>query len=148
MFMRIAGSLAVLFLFGAAIPAEEKKAEKFDAAKMVGEWKITEGMKMGEKVEAKAMEGKVTIDKDAITIKSADGMVYVMGYKIDDKTTPAGIDMVGKEGPAKDVKAIGIIALDGDTLKLCYGLGDARPKDFKSTKEGGTLSFAMKKEKK
>ena len=146
--MRIAMSLVPLFFVGAAWAADEKKAEKFDAAKIVGEWKLTEGTKMGEKVEAKGLEAKVTIDKDSITIKGSDGMVYVMSYKIDDKASPAAIDMVGKDGPVKDMKAAGIIALEGDTLKLCYGLGEERPKAFASKKEGGTLLFTMKKEKK
>ena len=47
-------------------------------------------------------------------------MTHVMKYKVDASKTPIQIDFVGEEGPAKDFKAEGIIALDGDTLKLAY----------------------------
>jgi uncharacterized protein (TIGR03067 family) len=62
------------------------------------------------------------------------------------------IDMEGDEGPAKGFKAEGIIALDGDTLKLAYstnipGFDGKRPEKFESTKDNKAFLFLMKKAK-
>lgn len=130
--------------------AEEKK-EKLDAAALVGRWKITEGSKGGEKSDAKTISGDVTINKETITIEGG-GDKHVMKYKIDASKSPAHIDMVGEEGPAKDIKAEGIISIDGDTIKLAYvpnipGFDAKRPEKFESTKENKAFLFTMKKAK-
>ena len=70
-----------------------EKAEKFDAAKLVGDWKITDGMKAGEKIADDAGKGAVTITKDKISLKSMD-MSFVFAYKIDDKKDPVALSPV------------------------------------------------------
>ena len=56
------------------------------------------------------------------------------------------------DGPVgKGEKRKGIIALDGDTLKLAYHSTDATaaaPKDFDAKKGSGNHSFTLKREKK
>ena len=60
--------------------------------------------------------------------------------------------MEGKEGPAAGTKAEGIVALDGDTLKLAYTTNipefdGKRPEKFESTKDNKAFYFVMTKEK-
>lgn len=143
--MKLLGPLCAMFVAISPTMAEDKTA--FDASKIEGTWKIVSGIKYGEKVEAKSLEGTVIITKDLITIKGGD-MTHEMTYKLDTKTTPVSITMTGKEGPAKDMTAEGIIELKGEQLKLCYGFpGEKRPTAFESKKDDKNLCFVMKKAK-
>jgi uncharacterized protein (TIGR03067 family) len=147
--MKLLGTLFALVAVTGLVSAEEKA--KFDASKLVGKWKLTEGTKSGMKVDEKNLAGEVTIDKDAITIQGGD-MKHVMAYKIDATKSPVEITMEGKEGPSTGSKADGIIALDGDTLKLAYttnipGFDGKRPTKFESTKDDKAFYFVMKRVK-
>lgn len=147
--MRLFATLFALVAVSGLAFGEEKA--KFDAAKLVGKWKFTEGTKAGDKVEAKNLESDVTFTKDSVTIEGG-GEKHVMKFKIDASKSPVQIDFEGEEGPAKGFKAEGIIALDGDTLKLAYstnipGFDGKRPEKFESTKDNKSFLFLMKKAK-
>jgi uncharacterized protein (TIGR03067 family) len=146
--MKLLGSLFALVAVAGLSSAEEKK---FDASKLEGKWKITEGMKNGEKVKDDNLKADVIITKDTVTIKASD-MTHVMAYKLDTSKSPVQIDMEGKEGPAAGTKGEGIISLDGDTLKLAYttnipGFDGKRPEKFEAAKDSKAFYFVMKKEK-
>lgn len=141
---------AVALVVCAGVAAAEDK--KFDAAKLEGKWTITAGWKEGDKLDAKNIAGEVTIAKDTFTIKGEDGMTHVMGFKLDAAKTPIQIDMVGKEGPAKDIKAEGVIEMKGEELHLAYvaqipGMEGKRPTKPESTKDNKALYFVLKKAK-
>ncbi len=135
-------SLAVGLMATVTVAADDKPA--LDPAKLVGDWTLAEGTKAGEKQEK--IEGAITITKDKLTLKAGD-MTFVFGYKLDPKTTPAGIDMHIIEPEAfKDGKAKGIVKLADGKVTLCYHpMGGDRPKEFKSTKENGHHLFVVKK---
>ena len=148
--MKLFGTLFAL-VAAAGLAAADEKA-KFDASKLVGTWKFTEGTKSGMKVDEKNLAAEVTIDKDTITIKGAGDEKHVMGYKIDATKSPAEITMEGKEGPSMGTKADGIIALDGDTLKLAYttnipGFDGKKPTKFESAKDDKAFYFVLKRVK-
>lgn len=141
--------LSVSFLSLSSGIAEDKKEEKFDASKIVGDWKITSGTKLGEAVDKKSLEGLIVIDKEKIQIKDGDKVEHEMTYKLDTTKTPVHIDMKGTVGPAKDIEAEGIIELKDGTLKLCYGFpGEKRPTAIPPKKDEKTLYFEMKHAKK
>src|SRR5262249_54455282 len=99
-----------------------------------------------EKIDKERLAAKVTIKKDELHIPAGPDMKFIMGYKIDASKSPSAIDMDIKDGPVKEGKAVGIIALDGDTLKLCYDpMGVTRPTKFESTKDNGAFSFVLKR---
>jgi uncharacterized protein (TIGR03067 family) len=53
-----------------------------------------------------------------------------------------------KDGPFQGGKAVGIITLEGDELKLCYSPnGDKRPAKFESTADNGAHLFILKRAK-
>lgn len=130
--------------------AEDKKADKaagkFDAAKVVGVWKLADGMKGGDKIGDDAKKGTCTITKDAITLKGDDGMTFKFSYTTDAKTDPAGIDLeIVEPDGLKGTKAKGIVAADGKMVKLAYHpMGGDRPKTFESTKDNGVYMFTLK----
>jgi uncharacterized protein (TIGR03067 family) len=147
--MKLFATLFTLIAVTGLACAEEKP--KFDAAKLVGKWKFTEGTKAGTKVEAKNLETDVTFTKDTVTLEGG-GEKHVMKYKVDATKSPIQVDFEGEEGPAKGFKAEGILAIDGDTVKLAYstnipGFDGKRPEKFESTKDNKAFLFVMKKAK-
>src|SRR3954463_11529267 len=67
---------------------------------------------------------------------SPDKGIYSLGTESKIKT----IDVTGTEGPNAGKKIPGIYELNGETLRICYGLrGSPRPTEFKSPP--GTQSF-------
>jgi uncharacterized protein (TIGR03067 family) len=123
--------------------AQEKKGE---APKLEGKYKLVSGKVNGKDIDEEAKKSDYTITADKITIKGKEGS-FVMGYKLNPKTTPVGIDMEILEGPegTKGAKAEGIVELKGDLLKLAYSMDkDKRPKNFEG-KEGNV--FELKKAK-
>jgi len=130
----------------AAFAVADDKKDKFEADKMVGDWTIVEGVRMGEKVGADRLKVKVKVSKETFTLEGEMGK-FVMGYKLGTAATPVTIDMEIKEGPVPEGKAIGIVSLKGDELKLCY-VPDAsakRPEKFESTKDNSAFFFTLKR---
>lgn len=143
MFRMIA--LVLILTISSISMADEKSKPKFDPKSIVGTWTITSGLKYGEKVEAKALEGDIVIAADKITIKSPD-MTHEMTYKLDTSKSPVVIDMEGTEGAAKGFKTEGIIEVTKDGLKLAYAFpGEKRPEKFESPKDSKVLYFQLKK---
>ena len=68
-------------------------------------------------------------------------------YTIDPSAKPKTIDVSGVEGPNAGKKLLAIYELQGDTLRICYGLGGSpRPTEFKSP--AGTPTFLVTYERK
>jgi len=139
----------VLSLFVVAVVGSEEKKEALDPAKLVGDWTYVSGVKAGEKVAKDTLAAKVTFNKDTVFVPVAGtDMKFTMAFKIDAKESPATIDMDIKDGPVKEGKALGIIAIDGDDMKLCYTFeGAKRPTKFESTKENKAHYFVLKRAK-
>jgi uncharacterized protein (TIGR03067 family) len=147
-------TLVVAFSIVVAANAEDTKAKAaFDPAKIVGVFQITEGTRQGDKIDKEKLKAKITVTKNTFTVPTEDpNQKFLIEYKIDTKPTPAAIDMEIKDGPVKDIKAIGIVGADGDGFKLCYvvqeGPDSKRPAKFESTKENNAFLFVLKPEKK
>lgn len=126
--------------------ADDPKTE-IDPSKMEGKWIIADAVKLGKKSGKKALDGEVIIDKTTITIKSPE-MTYVMKYRLDLKTKPTGIVLLGLEGPIKSTIFDGIIELKDDELKLCYAMPNYdRPTAFISTKKEHSWMLRLKRDK-
>jgi uncharacterized protein (TIGR03067 family) len=143
-------SLAFLFGFSFTQAADEKKADaKFDAEKMLGKWKVTDGKKKGTAIGDDAKKGLYEITKDKIHIKGDDGKdMFVMEYTVDAKASPATIDMKITVAPMEGIvgsKGLGIVSVDGDTFKISYDPeGKNRPGKFDSD---DFYNFTLKREK-
>jgi uncharacterized protein (TIGR03067 family) len=123
--------------------SQEKKGE---APKLEGKWTLVSGKVNGTATGDDAKKSMFTFTSDKMTIKSMD-LTFVMGYKLDPKTDPVSVDLEILEGPegTKGSKAVGIVELKGDVLKLAYSMDkDKRPKNFEG-KEGNTFEFKKAK---
>jgi uncharacterized protein (TIGR03067 family) len=141
----MAAAVAVLFT-GVAVADDKKEAPKFDAAKMVGTWTITAGMKDGTKADVEKDKYK---DAVKMTLKTPDG-TFEFKYAVNDKASPVEVDLeITAPDMFKGAKATGIVKMDGDTLMLCYpAMGGEKPKNFDAKEKSGHYSFTMKKAEK
>jgi len=126
--------------------AEDKKFGKLE-----GKWSYTAGMRDGDKVAKEALQGEVIFTKDQITVPSGGDKPFLMKYTLNMKVMPVAIDMEITDGPVTEGKALGIVEVDGDALKIAYApvMDDKtmRPKKFESTKENGAFYFELKRVK-
>jgi uncharacterized protein (TIGR03067 family) len=131
--------LAAVVLALAAVRAEER-APAGDKGKpgpgaLVGAYTIVSGEHEGKKEPPERIKGTtVLITRDTITVTDrTKKKAYVASYKLDTGSTPWKITMTSMEAPTKGEVARGLIAKEGDTVKLIYALpGGAQPKDFKT----------------
>ena len=136
---------AALVLAVVTTAAAEDKKDTFDPKSLIGTWVYVSGVKYGNKVDAKALEGEVIVTADKITIKAPD-KTHVMTYKLDAGKSPVKIDMEGLEGDAKGFKSEGILEVKGAEWRLAYAFpGEKRPEKFDSPKDSKILVFTMKK---
>ena len=128
----------------AVTAAADDKPAPLDPAKLAGDWTVVEATKAGDKSDKP--DGTLTVAKDKLTLKAGD-LTFVFTYKLDEKATPATIDMeIVEPDSFKGGKAKGILKMADGKVTLCYHpMGGDRPKDFTSTKENGTFLFGMKK---
>jgi uncharacterized protein (TIGR03067 family) len=127
----------------------DAKNKGFDAAKLVGDWKIAEGKRNGDPISEMGMKTPIKVTKDTFTLGTGD-QKFVMAYKLDTKASPVAIDISIKEGPVNEGKALGIIAVDGNKVKLCYVVDDGsnkRPTKFESTKDNNAANFVLEPKK-
>ena len=130
-------AIVCLSLCAVIAPAQVGKGK--GGLKVEGSWAITSLMFDDEKLGAETLEKLMPV----FTFKEGKYTFLAMGkqdeagsYKIDAKMKPAHIDIMIEEGKDKGKTQVGLIAVDGDTLKMALARPGAkdRPKDF----EGGT----------
>ncbi len=110
-----------------SLNADEKK---IDAKKLEGKWVFVKGMKNGNDASDEMKKGEVEIEKDGMTLRDG-GQSFKFKFTIDDKQTPAAIDLEITDSPfGAGMKAKGIISLEGDDFKLCYAPEGDRPTKF------------------
>ena len=146
MIRKLLGASAVLFLVALPSPAADEKSDK---DKIKGTWEMTSVEFGGQKLpipEGKGMS--LTFDGDKV-IKKEPGKKDEAGtFKIDEKKKPKEIDLIvpkegGKEGETMTMK--GLYEIDGDTLRICFGMKeDTRPTAF-DAKEAGVMTLKRKK---
>ena len=112
-----------------------------DAKAIQGTWSPTKAELRGVTMNddfLKSIVLKLEAGKYEVTAENVDKSTYT----IDPASKPKTIDITGTEGPNVGKKIPAIYELDGDTLRICYGLrGSPRPTEFKSVK--GTQAFLI-----
>jgi uncharacterized protein (TIGR03067 family) len=119
------------------------KSGGLSATDLVGTWTYASGMRGGQAVANERIAGEVVFTEDTITLPVAEGMKFVMSYKLVTDDTPIGIDLEIKDGPEGGT-AKGIIKKDGDQIVFCYdAFGGKRPETFESTDDNGFFLFTL-----
>lgn len=144
-------SLAILL----AAPAPKEGAKE---AKLEGNWQLAEAEGAGPKGSKEELEKKpvrFVIEKDVIKIietrePAGKERIEEATYEVDMTKKPATINIKPKGAP-KEIVVQGIIEVDANTLKLCFGRnGKERPKEFKgdASKDQQLMIFKRLEEKK
>jgi uncharacterized protein (TIGR03067 family) len=122
---------AVALLSGADAP----KKPPADGDRIQGVWNLVSSER-GGKAEAGDEKQPLQIEftAESFRFRLPAGARRAQPYTLDPGKSPKAIDWLGDR---KDVSPVpGIYELDGDTLKVCWGVGDkVRPREFK-TKAG------------
>ncbi len=138
-------ALAIVGCLGITVAEEPKKPVK---GELDGLYTIVAGEKDGKEVSADKLKGSlIKFDGDRVMGTDKDKKEFFGStFTVDKTTTPFTITMT-TTAPKAGEKAMGIIEMKGDTVKLCYALpGGETPKEFK-TKEKQHC-FTMKRETK
>jgi uncharacterized protein (TIGR03067 family) len=134
-------------------------ADDADSKKMLkdleGSYKVTAAEDSGEALPARFLGAyeKISIkgDQFSLTLKGEDGKLVtkVATITVDATKKPAYFDMKAEDGPKKEKTAMGIISIDGDTIKLCFNdeADNKRPAEFKTSKTGKNVLLTLKKQK-
>jgi uncharacterized protein (TIGR03067 family) len=140
-------SLIIGLALAVAAPAPKDAAKP--APKLEGEWVV-------EKFEGP----KAETPPGSITLRFTESRISIFepkrekpeeaDYTVDLTKKPAQIDIRPLQGgPAnKELVVYGILAIDGDTLKLCFGKdGAGRPTELKGDVEKGIMLITLKRTK-
>ena len=116
-------ALAVIACFGIAIGQDPKKPAKNG---LDGLYSVTAGEKDGKEIPPDKLKGLlIKFDGDKVMGTDKDKKVFFGStFTIDKTTSPYTITMTST-APKAGEKAMGIIEMKGDTVKLCYALGCA-----------------------
>ena len=129
---------AAAFALAAVAVASAQPADDFKAA--AGKWTVTKATIGGKDFTAAFKTLELQIAPDGAYTLKINGETDRGTVKADPTKTPKEMDILGKEGPnaGKTIKTI--YKLDGDTMTVCYELGDGdRPTAFES--KAGTKQF-------
>lgn len=110
--------------------------------KLQGTWVIVSAVSDGTKApEEQTKPIKIVFNGNKATFFVNDkGSAATI--KVDASKKPVWIDSLEKGAPKA---SLGIIALEGDTLKMCTFKEDKRPMEFKSDKGSGALLLILKR---
>ena len=131
---------AAAFVLAALAVASAQPADDFKGA--AGKWTVTKAA-LGGKDVTKSFKGiELVLTPDGAYTLSLSGETDKGTVKVDAARTPKEMDIIGKEGPNAGKTFKTIYKLDGDTMTVCYELGDGpRPKTFES-KAGSKVFLA------
>ncbi|MFO0929932.1 MAG: TIGR03067 domain-containing protein [Gemmataceae bacterium] len=118
------------------------------AGRLVGHYTLVGGeLPNGKSPSKSAIGARVQFTKDLVrSFDARDNEQYVARYVLDTTQEPWVIHMTSVSPKAGD-RADGIVALEGDTLRLCYALpGGKRPREFKTGDR--LMLFTMKRDTK
>ncbi len=123
--------LTVGLLVGAGVAGDEAKKDK---DKLQGTWKAVTMERRGESKDD-TQDHRLIFAGDEFTIKRGDQELIKGKFKLTPDQKPRAIDMEITEDPQAENKGKtvqGIYALDGDSLKWCFGEpgGADRPKEL------------------
>lgn len=119
--------------------------DQFNRKKFKGTWKVIEGERSGQKVDASRLPPAIEVTEKELTIPTGDGNPFKFSYKIDSSKSPAHIDFEITGGPVPQGKALGIIKIEKGIVTLCYdSKGEKRPEKFETSEGDGRFLFKLK----
>ncbi|HXG12536.1 MAG TPA: TIGR03067 domain-containing protein [Gemmataceae bacterium] len=136
---------------GLLLAADDKEdAARKELEKLQGTWEMAALEVEGQPVPAEKLQGTTLLIKGDRYIVKVKDQTYETIITLDPTKKPKTIDMVFLDGPNKDKVHRGIYELEGDTFKLCRGLGPdrERPTEFATWPDTGVFLVVWKRQAK
>lgn len=144
-------AVMILFLAAGISTAADDETSKKLLKDLEGSYKVTAAEALGkspksfldtfEKISIKGAKFSVTfkVDNQLAT--------EVASITVDAIKKPIHFDVKDDSGPSKGKTHLGIISLDGETIKICYNTSSAqkRPTEFKTTKNDEFVFLTLKR---
>jgi uncharacterized protein (TIGR03067 family) len=140
--------LLCVVLTALVLAADADDAKK-ELAKLAGTWSAVSIERDGKAMPAdKLKSSTLTITGDKYVVKMGELMIEGV-YKLDPAQKPKAIDATRTNGDDKGKTLLGIYALEGDELKMCFNGPDVkeRPKEFGAKSGSGTALYVFKRGK-
>src|SRR5262245_44720013 len=111
-----------------------------------GIWQATSAIVSGDAISAEPVRTiRLTLTADPLTTARGAETRCDSSYTVNTQKSPSEIEMIGIADFAGQ-PALGIYALTGETLQLCYRMpGFSRPTDFESAKGSGAFLITLKR---
>ena len=137
-------------LVAASAAAAEKQTDANVASQVVGTWSCAAATINGKPLtETTVKKLHLTMTDTRYQTQRNEEVLFDSTYRLDTTKSPAHISLVGTEGDLAGKEAQGIIAMEGDTLKICYTMpGKPRPVTFTSPTNSEAYLIVWKREKK
>ena len=134
-FLRLVATVPLVLMPACSGKGQDEQSKK-DHAALQGEWAIVSAESNGEPPPPGLLdEAKFAFSGDKLTLLGKDGT-----FELDASKSPRQIDFIrGKS------RQIGIYELDGNSLKLCVGPSDDRPKEFKTKPRTDHSLFVLRR---
>jgi len=141
--MRTMLILSMLLLAGGNAQDQAKK----DLKRMQGTWVLAALEVDGKPVPDDKLKDTLLIVKGNKYITRVKDREIETTFTLDPSKKPRAIDMVFGEGEKKDKVLKGIYEIDGDTLRICRGLGpdQERPAQFGTWPDTGFFLVTWKR---
>jgi uncharacterized protein (TIGR03067 family) len=119
-----------------------------DTARIQGEWTCVSAVVDGKSLPAQVVAKlKLVMTAERYrTVRGEEEVLFDSTYRLEPGRDPKWIEMVGTEGDVAGKAALGIYALDVDTLNICYTMpGAERPGEFESRAGSGRYLVTWKR---
>jgi uncharacterized protein (TIGR03067 family) len=150
-------AIAPMLLFGflvagatAADPAPKKPPTAAEELQhFQGTWQIESWQEKGKAIPAPDLKKRGVFFGANLFVYRRDGKLHQAGsLQLEPSRSPKTVNLSVKEGDGKDGVMLGIYAISGDTLKLCYDPeGQKRPENFTPDSKSGFTLIELKKPK-
>ena len=114
--------------------------------KLEGIWQATAAIVNGQQMPLDTVRTiQLALTETRFTTRRAGETLFDSSYSVNVAKIPNEIEMIGIEDFAGK-PALGIYALDGDVLQLCYRMpGSPRPTAFESADSSGAFLITLKR---
>jgi len=131
------------------LPSVARGDDKADLASLQGDWKTVSAKRAGKDAPPAILESKLNVAKNTLTlisVRNGKERKEPINMKLDSSKSPKQIDLVDKEGKAKN---IGIYKIEGKKFTLCFTrASEPRPTQFASKEGSKTFLMVFERAKK
>lgn len=140
-------TLAALLLAQPESPTPKDAALKQELARLQGGWQIESMQEDGEQTAAENLKGRsFFFGRDTFLFRRPDNLIQIGRLELNPSKTIKTVNATIMRGPQKGETMLGIYAVEGDLLKVCFHVpGEERPKEFTAPAGSGRLLMTCKR---